>query len=521
MFKNFRGFVFFFLAAGLAAFVPRTARAEADFGPLAADFHLTLESGQRTEALGPLFDAQHTDPESQQAMPPLWSDVRDTVADVNEFDFVYPLLTWNRYGTEYRFQILQVFNFTGGQTQQGPPTKRFTLFPVYFQQRSPDPSLDYTALFPIYGHLVGRPLGLRDDIRFVLFPLYSETRKRDVVTDNYLYPIFDVRRGDKLQGWQVWPLVGHETKELTFTTNLAGQAEPVGGHDNWFALWPIFFDNHTGLGTTNPAAEISVLPLYDRLRSPARDSTTYLWPFFNFVDDREKKYREKDLPWPFIEFARGEGKTNNRVWPFYGRGHDDVLEDDFWAWPIYIHHHLVSPPLDRDRTRICFFLYSDVKEKNLETHKSSRRVDLWPFFTWHRGFDGNRRLQILAPIEPVLPGNLHVERDWSPLWSLWRAERNGRTGASSESLLWNFYRQENRGGAGKCSLCFGFFQYQSGMAGWRWKLFYIPFGKGKAAPQFNPVPAGPPARTFGQIDHPRYDAVEGPQGVCLKALAKS
>jgi hypothetical protein len=362
---------------------------------------------------------------------------------------------------------------------------------------------------------------MRDDIRFVLFPVYSETRKRDVVTDNYLYPIFHFRHGDKLEGWQVWPLAGHETKDVTYQTNLTGEAEIIGGHANWFVLWPFCLDNHTGLGTTNPAVEFSSLPFYDRLRSPARDSTTYLWPFFNFVDDRENKYREKDLPWPLIEFARGKGEVNNRVWPFYGRGHDDVLEDDFWAWPVYLHRHLVSTPLDRERTRICFFLYSDKVEKNLETHKTARRVDLLPLFTWRRDFSGDRRLQILAPIEPFLPASEGVERNWSPLWSLWRAEVNGKTGASSESLLWNFYRHEAKAGEEKCSLCFGLFQYQSGMEGWRLKLFHIPAGGGKPAPQFKAVSTNPPARPFGQLEHPRYDAVGDPQGVCLKALAKS
>ena len=68
------------------------------------------------------------------------------------------------------------------------PVKRFTLFPLYFQQRSPDPNENYTALVPFYGHLKNRLF--RDEIFFVMFPIYSETRKRDVVTDNYLYPVF-------------------------------------------------------------------------------------------------------------------------------------------------------------------------------------------------------------------------------------------------------------------------------------------------------------------------------------------
>ena len=32
-----------------------------------------------------------------------------------------------------------------------------------------------------------------------------------------------------------------------------------------------------------------------------------------------------------------------------------------------------------------------------------RRVDFWPFYTFHRDMDGNRRLQVLAPLEPFFP----------------------------------------------------------------------------------------------------------------------
>ena len=49
----------------------------------------------------------------------------------------------------------------------------------------------------------------------------------------------------------------------------------------------------------------------------------------------------------------------------------------------------------------------------------------------------------------MLPGNRGVERNWSPLWSLWRAEDNPKTGATSQSLLWNFYRHDTAPGIEK------------------------------------------------------------------------
>jgi hypothetical protein len=103
---------------------------------------------------------------------------------------------------------------------------------------------------------------------------------------------------------------------------------------------------------------------------------------------------------------------------------------------------------------------------------------MWPLFTYHRDFNGNRRLQILAPLEPMLPDNRGVERNWSPLWSLWRSEGSAKPGTTSQSLLWNFYRY-TAPASKKCSLIFGLFQYQSDSKGKCMRLFYIPMVKAK------------------------------------------
>ena len=156
-----------------------------------------------------------------------------------DYDLLYPLLTYEIYGREYRWQFCQLLSFAGGRNQTDVPRNRFTLFPLYFQQRSPDTNENYTALAPFYGHLKDRLF--RDDIFFVMFPIYSETRKRDVVTDNYLYPFFHLRHGDGLRGWQFWPLVGHEHKDVTTHTNGFGETEIIGGHDKSFLPLAVHF----------------------------------------------------------------------------------------------------------------------------------------------------------------------------------------------------------------------------------------------------------------------------------------
>src|SRR5256885_8642599 len=77
-----------------------------------------------------------------------------------------PRSTLFPYTTLFRSQIFQLLNFSGGPTQLENTRDRFSLFPLYLQQRSSDPSQNYTAVVPFYGHLKNR--FFRDEIFFVM-----------------------------------------------------------------------------------------------------------------------------------------------------------------------------------------------------------------------------------------------------------------------------------------------------------------------------------------------------------------
>jgi hypothetical protein len=420
-----------FLFAASLSLPPYQAAAAADtnsetgsvhLGPLYDKFELTLDSGRRTEIAGPFFYDEHIETQHTWAFPPLLSSTRDPATESYEFDFIYPLLTYDRFGQQYRWQFFQLISFAGGPTQTEKVRKRITLFPIYFQQRSSDPNENYTGYGPFYGHLKNRLF--HDEIHYILFPIFAETRKKDVITDNYVYPIVHFRHGDGLSGWQVWPFAGHEHKEITHQTNIWHEVSLVGGHDRSFILWPFFFNEHNGIGTDNPEWDQASIPAYYIQRSPERDATTVIWPFFSWITEREKKYKEWQILWPVVVIARGEGKTTTRFFPLFSQAHTPIYQSDFYLWPLYKYMRLHSDPLDRHRTRILFYLYSDTVTKNTETGGSQRRIDCWPLFTRTREFNGNTRLQIISVLEPILPASKSIQRDYSPVWSVWRQENN-------------------------------------------------------------------------------------------------
>lgn len=262
-------------------------------------------------------------------------------------------------------------------------------------------------------------------------------------------------------------------------TNGFGDVTAVAGHDKFFVLWPIYSDSVTEIGTGNIAHQRALIPFYAIYRSKLRDSTTILWPFFNWVDDRDRGYRQYDLPWPFVTIARGPGKTITRFWPIYSNAQSTNIVSNTYMWPIYKYNRVISPPLDRERTRIGIFLYSVTNEKNTDTGLAIRRTVFLPFFDHRRDMNGNKRLQILSILEALFPTNKAIERNYSHVYALWRSEHNPKEQASSQSLLWNLYRREASPKAKKISMLFGLFQYQSSSEGKRVRVCYIPLGKAK------------------------------------------
>jgi hypothetical protein len=463
-----------FAAMGLAAAEPASSWDLA--GPLRSRFDLTLEPGERTEVVAPFWFHQTSDSVDQYGLAPFFSVYRDSDLDRTLLDFGYPFLTYKKSAAEYRWQLFQIFNLAGGATQSGDVTKRRAIYPFFLQQETMGGTNDYTAVLPFYGSAKNK--FNRDEVGWTAWPLWVWSRKKDVVTHNFPYPLIHSRKGDGMTGWQFLPFAGHETKRLTWTTNLLNETVPMGGYDKSFVLWPLGMWQHTGIGTTNESRSKAVVPFFASQHSASRDWVTYGWPFgFSVADDRANGYKEYGVPWPLIGWSTGPAKEGFRFFPLYGDYHSPTLRSDFVLWPVYGHRKAQLGPVDRERTRWLFFLYSDIQLTERETgNQMGRRQDAWPLWTSRTDANGNYSLQVFAPIEPVLPNVESISRNWSPFWSVWRSESNPKTGAASRSVLFNLFRSDRTATTRTQSAFFGLFQHKSGPDGSRWRVLFIPFG---------------------------------------------
>jgi hypothetical protein len=467
-----------------AVSTPNRKESGLHLGPIFDEFPLTLSSGTGREAVGPLIGLEKTGSGTLFRFSPVFSVYQNPAVEQTEAEIAYPIIAFDRFGPEYRFHLFQVISWSGGESVRGGETKRTTIFPFYISQRSRRPEDNYTAVIPFSGHLKNR--FFRDEVFFVMMPLYVQSTKRGMVTENFLFPFFHLRHGAGVTGWQFWPLYGTEHKEPTTSTNHWGDAVLSPGYDKRFVLWPFYFNNTLGSGT-NLQKQFVLLPFYTSQVSSNRVSKSYGFPIgVTHTVDRDAKYEEWDAPWPLVEFAKGEGKQVKRIWPFYSKAKTPTLESDFYAWPIYKYNRITSDPLDRERRRILLFFYSDTIERNTTNKTSFQRRDFWPLFTWRKDHNNNTRLQILSILEPIIPGNKSIERLYSPVYSLYREEHNAANGNESKSLLWNLYRSEKEGEIRRQRALFGLFQREKTADRTRWRIFFIPFTTGQRQPDLSP-----------------------------------
>lgn len=428
------------------------------------------------------YNYSKSDGVTYRDIPPFWVQTIDKNTDRVEENILYPLYTRNTFGQESRYQIFQLLSWTMtaprepvGEGEAWKPSVGMTFFPFFFSKQPSSTTEGYWAVFPFYGALENRLF--KDRIEFTLFPAYARTMKKGVETHNILYPFFHKRSGPHTTGWGIWPLYGRDDSQPHEIINSWNDPEEVLGVSSGVYLWPLGHWRTVSSLEKTISSERAFLPFYRTLRSEERDSTTIGWPFFTYTNDRKQQYKEWALPWPLVVFSRGEGKTLNRVWPFYSYGEMGAARSGFLLWPLYMQRVIDSPPLYRQRDRILFFLYSDTKVQNTETQTESRRRFSWPLWHSYRDHQGNSEFGTLALMEPLFPVDEELGRTWSPLWTLFKTRSNREEKSREWSTFLNLAYGKTSGNSGEWSFGYGMLSRIHDRESSTWKLFSLPIFK--------------------------------------------
>lgn len=320
----------------------------------------------------------------------------------------------------------------------------------------------YFALFPIGGTL-HEFLGY-DRIWFVAFPLWSASEKGENRTTSVLWPVYSHTRGGDISRWRLWPFYGYSHTPDRWTKR--------------FVLWPFWTSvayHHPG----QPGGGFVLFPIYGQVNVADRHSRMFIPPFFK-VAWTGTGYRAIDAPWPFFQYVRGEDENRLYVFPLAGRRR--IGQDQTWfvLWPLISGRKTERSDTVLTRFRIMPFWQQErvVAKAKDEPHAKagqetlSRYFRLWPLVLYRQeGQSSLLRAPALWPLKRT-PG---IERNWAPLWTLYRQETV--EDRKDTQWMWGLVRRVVDGSKRKLSV---FPVYQSRKDPARrtgsWQLLYGLFG---------------------------------------------
>ena len=407
----------------LSLFLILPARAEENVWPFIVKRSDPPGPVESAEYLGPLL-FQHTNGGKAQGFRPLFMTTR--TGDVTEGNFIYPFFTW-RYEPGYRyFSFFQLINFRSENGPAGPPNDHFDIWPFYFSRHSADdPAGNYHAVFPLGGTIKNR-FG-KDQINFVLFPLYSHTQKNGKQTTHAPWPLLRFISGNGYHGFEFWPLFGHQGRPNDY--------------DRQFYLWPLIYKSVTQLDQPVPDVKLGALPFYARETGPGYISETYGWPFFGYTHRiAPYHYDEHRYFWPLLVQAHGDQREVNRWAPLYTHSNIKGYDKTWFLWPVYRHAQWDDEDkgIAQEKNQFLFFVYWSLEQRSLTNPAAApaHKTHLWPLFSsWDNGA-GRRQVQALSPFEVFFPNNLTVRQLWTPLFALYRYDAQPELGVR-HSFLWN------------------------------------------------------------------------------------
>ena len=422
----------------LAALSARAGAEEHNWWPVTvsqvdASGHVTS-----SEHLGP-FMFRHADKDpagdhtgTTSGLRPFYVQTQDAQGLTTEATVLYPIFTYRGYSDTYRWSFFNLINVAGptaaATTATTGQAKAFDLWPFWFSRETGSPETSYHALFPIAGTIKGH--FNRDEISWVIWPLYLRTERNGLVTTSTPWPFIQTVTGTQ-HGFALWPLYGRRSNAAT------------GSHHSFF-LWPLGWD-HTipppedDPEGTGPKREYGFLPFYANEHYHGFKNEAFLWPFFGYSDRTVPYlYHETRYFWPFLVQGHGDNQMVNRWGPFYTHSIKKGMDKTWYLWPFVKQLKWEDSGVAQTRTQFLYLLYWAHRERSLTNPSAAPadRTHVWPLFsTWDNGA-GKKQFQLFSPFDVLLPYSNEWRETWTPFFALYRYDQRSPEDRNW-SLLWS------------------------------------------------------------------------------------
>ena len=473
----------FLLAAGLAtaaaAEEPSPWVAESDWGPLAS-WMTDADGNARFRAAGPFWEqAESPDGKKLQAFPrPFYARAVDPAADRDSWDCLWPISAGKTFGKQQSWRVINSYFFDRDRTD--PESQyHYWFLPFWFHGRD-EGGTGYAGLWPLGGEI--RNLLWKDRIRFILWPIWTQSRVNDVRTTDVLWPLISrtTTPDHHLEQFRVFPFYAH--------------AKNARQYEKRTILWPIW--TQTRYVHPKAAGTAWVLfPLCGRVNLNSQKGWMFLPPFFQHI--RGEKLTRTLCPWPFFQRETGF-REKLIVWPLYGYHKDGALERRYWLWPLLIREKNEWGFKQVTRWSVVPF-YTSVSQSDNPApagwqagkgilglaagpaeaapaaapagppRVTANRTKLWPAYS--RIYDleqASYRLRLLDLWPAGHPPP--VERSWAPLWTV--LDYRVRGADSDLDVFWGLYRATRREAGARAFSLFPLWRHErtGGDAARRWSV---------------------------------------------------
>lgn len=426
----YRLILFFFLL--LSIFLDKAfsyedlAEKRINLWPIAVYSKNKVRGYERTEFLGPFIYQYRFESENGTSLRPLYSSVRQP--DSKKAYFLSPLGLYSSDNETTTFKLIPLINRKFEKVpHEEKEGSKWEYFPIFSGKTAQNET--YGGFFPFYGHFKDR-FG-RQEITFILWPLYSRVSYEKYTAQNILWPFIRTAKAkskedeDKYGGVKFWPFYGH-FKE--------------GEEERKFILWPFYIRSHYRDDTGNFEDKVLYFPFYGKEKTETYEKTIYLWPFFQRICGFEPFYEQIDAPWPFYRSIRGEEISGKRFWPFYGYVKKSDSIDSFLLWPLYFYNeanftHGNSSYFERSHR---FLLLSKETETYENSTQSSREFRFWPFYYSYEDYKKEVKIHYFPALLPLHDEGL--ERNYGALLKLFENFEKGDY--QFIKMLWGLYRYE-------------------------------------------------------------------------------
>lgn len=376
--------------------------------------------------LGPLFELKYTPEKLNYALRPFLNVEEDIGKKEINTDFFWPFGRYSRDEKSVLKRFIPLY-FSKYDTQDDGRKEGYTmLFPFYIGGEAENGK--YNLFFPFYGNLK-RWLN-KDEIKFIGFPFYIESRKGNDRGWEILWPIFHFAKGEGHRGFKFMPFYGFDKAE--------------GKHLKKFYLWPFYSDQKFYEGDKLTDEIFIIFPFYGYDRSEERDVGVIMFPLYMYDNSKKQNYSRHDFLWPIVSVTSGETRQVRQFFPFFRLDKTEDITHNFFLWPLFWFNKTTT---DGYEIKVKYFVpfFTDRKETWADENKTARKINFWPFASYRRDKEDKTEISSLSLIPFSGPGPLieKFEKNFSPLWTFYKYNSD-KEGNSETSLLWSLYKYEKR-----------------------------------------------------------------------------